>query len=266
MLRCTLALVTFLLTQSALAQTAPQAAPQAQYSIAAPKALVLVYQQFLPGKAGTRQNLEMEVARTFDRLSVPISWIELESLTGTSEALFIDPVSSFAEIEKVGSSLAQLYATQAGLAQSQQQIDDLIASSRTLTAMLRDDLSLNPATLNLAKARYLRIRVAHVRPEREHDFVNSVVSHHPQNDGQTRAWAAYQVNAGMADLTFLFIEPMRSMDEVDRQWPGAAVELAPLEAAVSSETNFYAIHPEMSHVGKDFATAEPKFWMQAPTP
>jgi hypothetical protein len=266
MLRCTLALVTVVFVIAAHSQTAPQTPPPTPYSAAAPKALLLVYQQFLPGKAGTRQNLEMELARTFDQLAVPISWVELESLTGSSEALFIDPVSSFAEIEKAGTALAQLYATRADLAQSQQQIDDVIASSRTLTAMLRDDLSLSPAAFNFAKARYLRIRVVHVRPERERDFVNAVASHHPQSEGQARVWAAYQVNGGMPDLTFLFIEPMRSMQEVDQEWPGAALELAPLETAASSETNFYAIHPEMSHVSKEFAATEPKFWMQTPAP
>lgn len=259
----------FLLALPALparSQTGPQAPAPAPYATAAPKVLLLVYQQFLPGKAGTRQGLEVEVARTFDRLAVPISWIELESLTGTSEALFIDPVNSFAEIEKAGSSLAQLYATRTDLAQSQQQIDDLIANSRTLTALLREDLSLSPGTLNLAKARYLRIRVVHVRPERETDFVNTVASSRPHNAGQSRVWAAYQVNAGLTDPTFLFIEPMRSMQEVDEGLANPANEIAPLAAAVSSETNLYAIHPEMSHVGKDFAAAEPKFWMQAPGP
>jgi hypothetical protein len=265
MLRFILVSVLALLTTAAYSQTPPPAAPPAQYATTAPKVLLAVYQQFLPGKAGTRQNLEMEVARTFDRLAVPISWIELESLTGTSEALFLDPVNSFAEIEQAGTALAQLYNTRADLAQSQQQIDDLVANSRTLTALLREDLSLNATALNLAKARYLRIRVVQVRPERERDFVNAMASH-PASSNAQRVWAAYQVNAGMPDRTFLFLEPMRSMQEVDQQIPSGTLEVAPLEGIVSTETNFYAIHPEMSHVGKDFAAAEPRFWMQAPAP
>lgn len=260
MLRFALAFVMVLAAICAHSQTAPQAAPP-QYAIAAPKVLLLVYQQFLPGKAGTRQNLQVDVARNFDRLAVPISWIELESLTGPSQALFIDPAASFADIEKAGSAMAQIYGTRADVAQSQQQIDDLIASSRTLTAILRDDLSINAGALNLAKAHYLRVRVVQVSPQRERDFLNAVAVNRP-NLSAAKSEAVYEVNAGMPDLTFLFIAPMRSMQDVDQE--KSTLWLAPLAFSVSSETNLFAIHPEMSHVGKDFAAAEPSFWIQTP--
>ena len=162
-----------------------------------------------------------------------------------------------------GSALAQIYGTRADVAQSQQQIDDLIASTRTLTAALRDDLSINAGALNLAKARYLRLRVVEVRPERERDFVSALAANKPQNPGTAKATAVYEVNAGMPDLTFLFVEPLRSMQDVDRET--TELSRASLAFAVSSEVNLFAIHPEMSHVGKDFATAEPSFWIQAPT-
>jgi hypothetical protein len=253
------------LTSFACAQS-QNASPPAQFATAAPKVLLLVYQQFLPGKAGTRQNLQTQVARTFDRIGAPLAWIELESLTGASQALFVDPANSFGEIEKAGGVLAQIYASRADLGQSQQQIDDLIASSRTVTASLRDDLSFNSAELNLGRARYLRIRVVQVRPERERDFVNGFVANRPQASTPGKAWAAYQVNAGSPDLTFIILEPMRSLHEVDQELSNAAPELPALAATTSSETNLYAIHPEMSHVAKDFSTADPNFWPPPPAP
>lgn len=234
--------------------------PPAQFATTAPKALLLVYQQFLPGKAGTRQNLQAQVARAFDSVGAPLSWIELESLTGPAQALFVDPANSFAEIEKAGGALAQIYASRADLAQSQQQIEELIASSRTVTANLRDDLSLNPAALNLGRARYLRIRVVQVRPERERDFVNGFLANRHQASTPAKPLAVYQVNAGSPELTFIMIEPMRSLQEVDQSLLNADPGLPALSATVSSETNLFAIHPEMSHVGKDFSTADPNFW------
>jgi len=234
-------------------------ATASQFATSAPKILLLVYQQFIPGKSGTRQSLEADVARTFDRMGSPVTWIELESLTGPSQALFVDPANSFAEIENAGGALGQLYATRTDLAQSQQQIDDLVSSARTISAILRDDLSLKSSLLNLGTARYLRIRIVQVRPEHERDFVNTIAANRPQNPAA--AVAVYQVNAGLPDLTFIFIEPMRSMRDIDQSL--AAPALAPLALTTSSEVDLFAIHPEMSHVGKDFSAADPHFWIQA---
>jgi hypothetical protein len=260
MLKSLIALVVVFIS-AAWAQTAtPVPSPTTP-----PKVLLLVYQQFLPGKAGTRQTVEIDIARNFDRLAAPISWIELESLTGPPQALFLDPANSFSEIDKAGSTLAQIYAGHPDLAQSQQQIEDVIANTRTVTAVLRDDLSLNTPTLNLAKARLLRIRVIQVRPDRERDFVNAFTVTRPQHTQTDTAWAAYQVNAGLPDLTFIFFEALGSMQDVDRKLSGAALEPSQLAVAASSETNLYAIHPEMSHVSREFAAADPTFWMRAPT-
>jgi hypothetical protein len=233
------------------------------YSVAAPKVLLLVYQQFLPGKASARQTLEVDVARNFDRIAVPMSWIEMESLTGPTQALFVDPVGSFAEIEKTGNVLAQVYGSRPDLAQSQQQIEEMVANSRTVTAVLRDDLSTNAAQFNLGKARYLQIRVVQVRPERERDLLTAL-SNARTSAQSDKTLAVYQVNAGLAELTFYFLEPLRSMQEVDQGL--AAQESVVLNMTTSSDTNLYGIHPEMSHVGKDFAASDPKFWGQVPTP
>jgi hypothetical protein len=259
-LKCTLAIATVLLIPAAWPQT-PAAAPN---TAPAPKVLLLVYQQFLPGKSGARQALERDIAGSFDRLAAPISWIELESLTGPPQALFIDPANSFAEIDKAGTVLAQIYGMHPDLAQSQQQIEDVVANSRTVTAVLRDDLSLNAHALSLSKARYLSLRVIQVRPERLSDFIKALQDHWLTFQTRTRFWVTYQVNAGLPDLTFLVIEPMHSMQDVDHGLLDS--DLAPLAFASSSETNLYAIHPEMSHVSKEFAAGDPTFWMRTPVP
>jgi hypothetical protein len=66
---------------------------------APPKMLLLVHQQFQVGKAGARQKLEVESARAYDRLNVPVSWIDLQSISGAPEALFFDPLGSFEELD-----------------------------------------------------------------------------------------------------------------------------------------------------------------------
>jgi len=60
-----------------------------------PKLALLVYQKFQFGKASERQRLEVAISHACDRLMVPNSWIDLESLTGPPEALFFDLFDSF---------------------------------------------------------------------------------------------------------------------------------------------------------------------------
>jgi hypothetical protein len=238
----------------------PQAVPAPAAPPLLPKVLLLVYQQFVPGKAGARQALEIDTARNFDRLEVPVHWIEVESLTGPSQALFLDPADSFTDLDKAGAQLAQTYAAHPELAQAQQQLESTLAATRTITAFRRDDLSRNLDALNLARARYLRVSVVQVAPEHEGDFLNSVnvrrTTTKPKADA---AWAVYQVNSGLPEVTFLYFEALRSMADVDRD-PRSPF-LPEAAGANSIETALYAIHPEMSHVSPAFAAADPAYWM-----
>jgi hypothetical protein len=248
-----------LLPALAFSQT-PQAAPAPAVPPLLPKVLLLVYQQFLPGKAGARQTLEIDTARNFDRLEVPVHWIEVESLTGPAQALFLDSADSFADLDKAGAQLAQTYAGHPELAQTQQQIESTIAATRTITAFRRDDLSRNLDALNLPRARYLRVSVVQVAPDHETDFLNSVSAHRinmkPKPDA---AWAVYQVNSGLPEVTFLYLEVLRSMADVDGD-PRSAF-LAEAASANSIESALYAVHPEMSHVSPTFAAADPGYWI-----
>ena len=222
---------------------------------APPKVVLLVFQQFLPGRAGARQTLEIDTAQNFDRLNVPVTWIELESLTGPPQAMFFDPANSFADLDKAGVALAQFYRANPDLAQNQQRIDDTVSSSRTVTAFRREDLSSQPDKINLAKARYLRVRVVQVAPSNERNFSSAVSA-----AAKEKPWAAYQVNAGFPDITFLFVETLQSMQDVDQSLGKMGAEWNWLGAASSSEVTLYALHPEMSHVSKEFAAADPYYW------
>jgi hypothetical protein len=234
---------------SAQAQSALKANPGAP-----PRVLLLVYQQFLPGKSGTRQSLETQVARVFDRLDVSATWIEMESLTGPPEALFFDPASSFEDIEKAGTALAQLYSTHAEVAQTQGEIMQLVASSRTVTAVRRDDLGPRANTIDLTKARYLALRVLHVPSGQEGAFSEAV-------KGGAGAQAVYEVNGGMPDGTYLLFSAMTGLKDLDQASPSGN-----LDSRFSGETNYYVIRPDMSHVTNDFAAGDPGFWVQKTNP
>lgn len=268
---------------AALALTTPPVRGQAAHTTpdAPPKLALLAYQQMQPGKAGTRQELEISIARAFDRLEAPISWIELEAMTGPPGALFFDPGNSYEEIEKAGGLLGSIFGAHPELAQKQQQVEELLAASSTVVALRRDDLGYRPDSVALAKARYVRIETVKIHSGHERDFIdaqNTLRSAIEKNRSEA-AWVVYQVNQGLPEPTFLIVEVLRSLKELDDRLAAhksldaaqTDVERVHLEqlardAYISRESNLYAIHPEMSHVAKEFAAQDPQFWTVKETP
>ena len=244
--------VVWLMSVACAGSAAAQAGAAAKTNPGAPpRVLLLVHQQFLPGKAGARQQLEQQTARSFDLLDVPATWIEMESLTGPPEALFFDPANSFEDIEKAGTALAQLYGAHMDLAQSQQQIMDLVASSRTITAVRRDDLGYRGDRIDLSKARYLVMREVRVPAGQEGPFAEAMKA----SPGEM-SWVVYEVNAGMPEGSYLMFAALTEMKQLDKEVGAAGFSQFP------GETNFYAIRPDMSHVSKEFAAGDPGFWVR----
>jgi len=242
---------------------------------APPKVALLVYQQTQPGKAGTRQDLAVSMAQALDRLDAPFSLIDLEAVTGPPGALFFDPGQSYEDIEKAGGQLGSIFAAHPELAQMQQQIDEVLTSSSTVVALRRDDLDYHADSMDLAKARFLRIELVRVRPGHERDFADAETTLRSllEKSKSDAARVIYQVNHGMTQPTFLIVEALRSLKQLDDSiaarktldQAAADVDRIHLEriaqdAYLSRETNLYGIHPEMSHVSKDFAMQDPQFW------
>jgi hypothetical protein len=245
---------------------------------APPKILLLVYQQILPGKAGERQKLEADTSRRFDELNVPITWIELEAVTGPPQALFFDPANSFVELAQAGTMLATTLATHPELAEQQQQIEERLASSKTMVAVRRDDLGLGAERIDLTKARHLRITTVSLRPGHERDFVEAqgIRNAATEHDRSEPAWVIYEVNSGTTQPTFLIVEALRSMADADKELDRARnlqqslaeperrrLEQIIQQGYVSVESNLYAMHPDMSHVPKEFVAGDPAFWNPA---
>ena len=245
------------------AQAARSAASQSPG--APPKVVLLVHQHFLPGKAGERERLEVETCRKFEEFGIPIAWIELEAVSGSPGALFFDPANSFKEIDRAGQLLGEMYGAHPELVQLQNEIEDRIASSKTVFARLREDLG-HVDRVDLSKAHYWRVTTVSVRPGREGDFAEADKARgrvHPD-----AAWVVYEVDSGTAVPTFLVIETMSSLADVDKTSETASNskqgqkerDQAVRDAYLSVESDLYAVHPEMSHVPHTFAASEPEFW------
>jgi len=203
-----------------------------------PKILRLVRQQFKPGKSHARERLERATAAAYNRLGVPVYWMELQAFTGPSEALFFDLFDSFEAVEKASAVLGPLYEAHPELAALEAGINDSVSSERSILAVRRDSAGVN--NINLAAARFLRMLVVRTRPGEEppaaSDLASSVV---------------YQVSSGMSGPAFLIFQAMTDF---------AAIPTAHTTSGTIVEDSLYAIEPRMSHVSREFAEQDQSFW------
>jgi hypothetical protein len=249
-----------------------------------PNLMLIVHQQILPGKGAEHQKMEASKARICDRLDVPSYWIGFEALTGQPEALFFEPLGSFDEMGQSRVNWRRFYSTHPDLARLQDESDSLLANEQRMVAARREDLGYRSETIDLAKARFLRITEVHLFPGHEPDLVEALKT---LADGSSEVnvatpWAVYQVEFGAPTPTFFVFMPMNALNQNDdppapkaneqydqsdqgeqteqgQQSAGRLEELVP-DSYSSAETNLYAIRPEMSHVSKEFAAGDPLFW------
>lgn len=242
---------------------------------APPKILLLVHQEFKFGKEGERQKLEVAISRAFEHLNVPNDWIDLEALSGPTEALFFDPFGSF---EQVGTAFAEwprIFAAHPELARMQEEIKALVVAERTIIAARRDDLGYRPQSIDFSKARFMRVLEVRLIPGHESDFVEAfkILSAAYEKINADTPWAVYQVNVGTPSPTFMVFMPLRALRQNDdllnwrksiREAEGEdmahQMEQIAREAYAGTESNLYAISPERSHVSKNFAGGDRDFW------
>ncbi len=266
--------ITFLLLPSGWAQTEPTHAPAA----APPKLLLLVHQSFQPGKASARQKLAVAISRACEQLAVPNSWIDLESITGPSEALSFDPFDSFEQMGNAGVEWGKIFAGPSEVARLQEEIRALVASERAVIAVRRDDIGYRANSIDLSKARIVRMLEVRLYPGRENDFVEAfkVLAAAYEKINSDTPWVVYQVNAGMPSPAFLVFVPMKalrqnddllarrkSLQEAEGETGVERMQQIARDSYAATESNIYAISPERSHVSREFAAGDPEFWSPA---
>ncbi|MGB9465380.1 MAG: hypothetical protein WBR10_09720 [Candidatus Acidiferrum sp.] len=276
--RLSLGIVLIVLTHVAVgrAQTEKTMGP----ATAPPKVLLLVHQQFKFRSESARQKLEVGITRACNHSDVPNMWIDLQSLTGPPEALFFDPLDSFEQLDNASVVWRQLVTAHPELARLQEQIKPLETGESTVIAVRRDDLGYRVNRIDLSKARFMRVLEVRLRPGHESEFVESfkLLSAAYEKINADMPWVVYQVNVGMPSPSFLVFVPMRALKENDsylaraprlREAEGDAgfdrMQQIARDAYASTESNLYAISPEMSHVSKEIVDGDPDFWLSKPS-
>lgn len=248
---------------------------------APPNMLLLVHQEIRFGKAAERQKLGVASARAYDQLKVPIFWVDLQSITGPPQALSLDPLDSYEQLDQAFAIYGQLLTAHPDLARMQEEIEALLSSENTLIAVRRDDLGFRPQSIDLSKARFMRVLEVRLYPGHEAGFVEAatiLAQAYEKIDADT-PWVVYQVNVGAPSPVFFVFLPMSALKQNDDllNWKqnlhdaegeesSQRLEQIAKEAFASAESNLYVISPEMSHVSKEFADGDPDFWSPKPPP
>jgi hypothetical protein len=250
-------------------------------STAPPRLLVLAHQEFRFGKESERAKLASAISRMCDHLQVPNSWIDMEAISGSPEALSFDSFDSFDEVEKASTGWPRLFSAHAELGRLQGEINALLASQRTVIAVRRDDVGYRANSIDLSKARFMRVLKVLLFPGHENDFLEAfrALSAAYERINSDTPWVVYQVNVGGTTPNFIVFLPMRTLAQNDDLLAGQRTlreaegeedverrQQIAREAYASTESNLYAISAEMSHVSKEFADGDPEFWRSKSTP
>lgn len=253
----------------------------ANEAAAPPNVLLLVHQDIPPGKAAERQKLEVNVARACDRLGAPSYWIDLQSVTGQQQAIFFDPFESYEHLGQARADWNQFFGAHPDLAKMQDEIEALLVSERTSVAVRRDDLGYLAGTIDLSEARFIRIYEIRLFPGHENDAAEAfkILSDAYTKIQADTPWVVYEVNVGTPSPTFVVFLPMSefkqnddllswnlSLMEAEGEQGRDTLQRIAREAYATTESNLYAVSPEMSHVSKDFASADPDFWLHHEAP
>jgi len=249
---------------------------------APPKFLNMIHQELKPGRIGAYDEMETSIARIYNREAIPVFWVELESITGPAEVLYINLFDSSEEMATAMSALSAGLAAHPELAQMQDRLlQENITNATTVLGVRRDDLGYRAKTIDFSKMRALRLSTVFAHPGYERAFMETEwsMSEASEKLHAQAAWAVYEVVGGLPEPAFVIVTPMQSLQEVGdlfetsqalRQNEGGVLQQHLQELARvafgTSDTRLFSVGQKMSHVSKKFAAGDAEFWAPATIP
>jgi hypothetical protein len=243
-----------------------------------PKVLVINREVLKPGKNGSpHQHTESAFVRAMAAAKSPAHYLGMDALSGPSRSLFFTGFDSFGDWEKEAISEQKNATLSAALDRAAVADGDLLQTYETSIFFLRDDFSLNPGT-DLAHDRYFEIGVFHVKPGHDEDWttiMKLVKDAYAKVPGVQ--WAMYQRAYGGSEGYFIYITPLKSAAEIDRDFANGPKFVEAIgkdgmktlnslmaESVDEAEINLFALNPAISYVGPEMIKADPTFWKSAP--
>ena len=231
-----------------------------------PKVLRIFREDIKEGKTAGHEKSESAFMEAFAKANYPANILGMTTLTGTSQAWFLESHDSFDSIAKAEATLDTA---------------EFRSNSTSWIAVYRPDISFHGQELvqSLPKARYFNVIMLRVQNGHDDDFteLGKMAVSAAQKAIYDQPVAVYQVVSGIPNGTYLFFEPAASLKAMD----GAAERSQALLQAMgdsgakrftklegdtiaNSQSLLFVLNPKLSYVSKDFAAADPDFWNPKP--
>jgi len=244
-----------------------------------PKVIRIYKEEMKPGRGGQHEKVEAGYVRAMQKANWPIHYIAINSLTGPSEAWFIEAHDNFASIEKEETDTEKMPAFKAELTALDAQDGELRTGGRGVIARFEPELSFKPDSGgSLAQDHYMSVLTLRVKPGQEAGFREAakIVLDADEKAGMDHPVIVYSVFSGMPSGTYLMFFPMKSLDYYDgmaerskavheamgENWD--KFQTLSSQCIMSTEYALFSMSPRMSYVSKEFAAADPEFWNPKP--
>ena len=272
--------IVFLSTLSLILTGASMLKAQGEANLGAPKVLEIGIEQIKPGKGTAHEKNEAGWPRAFASAKSPTYYVAMTAVTGTNQVWFLSGFDSMAAIEKDTKSNEKNAALTAETNQLGEKDGEFLSGARGIVANYREDLSYRAAGINVWQMRYFYVTTVRVRPGHANEFIEATKLYRNAHEKADipEAWAVYHVESGMPDGTYLILQPLKSLAEVDAF---AETHGKPYQDAIgdegqqklrelnsssilNSENTVFAFSPKMSYVSKEVAGADADYWMPKP--
>src|SRR5207302_5956159 len=175
-------------------------------------------QELKPGRIGAYNELETSIARIYNREAIPVFWVELESITGPSEVLYLNLFNYSEEMAMAVSELSAGLAAHPELAQMQDRLlQENISNATSVLGVRRDDMGYRANTIDLSKMRALRLSTVFAHPGYERAFMETEwsMSEASEKVHAQAAWAVYEVAGGLRGPALSMVPPLHPCRDAD---------------------------------------------------
>jgi hypothetical protein len=230
------------------------------------------------GRGAAHEKVETDYAAIFRKANHPAHYVAMATVSGPQEVWFLQPMPSFAISEDYDKA-SEKEPLKSTIAMMDSRDGELRASSRTMWAVFRPDLSYGVDKFIPGKSRFVMVGTFHVRMGHDEDFAAGGKQYLAAfaKAGIDECTLAYQVVAGASGGTYLFFTMMESMKFLD----GYPARMQAIQQAMGAEDysrfmkgggdviasiddTILQVKPGMSYPTQDMVDGDPAFWKPKP--
>ena len=243
-----------------------------------PPVLRIIREDIKEGKGSAHAKSENAFMQEAARLKYPANIIGMTTVTGPSQAWFLEAHANFEALE---TTMAAFNKPDAQYAKLDELDSELRTSSRVWLAVYHPELSYHGPDLMqaLPKARYFNVQIMRIQAGHDDEFaeIGHMAVDAYQKSMSDQPVAVYASVSGMPSGAYLLLEPTASLKTLDTVAPRNAAMVQAMgdtvskrffkavsETIVSDEPLLFSIDPHMSYVSKEFADEDPAFWNPKP--